>query len=503
MSTARLKSLRRDPTLGHARAALEHGQEAWLVGGALRDAALLGTKAARVDIDLAVTGAAGPYARRLASRLRDAACFPLDAKLDIHRLVIKPRAGRPSVQIDVARIQGDGIAGDLARRDFTVNAMALPLKGEGGLLDPFHGLADAKAGVLRATSERVFPEDPLRLMRLFRLAAHTGLMPEDQTLLWAKRHRALLRRPAGERVRAELMSLLSAPHAAAWLRRLDEARLLTEVFPEMAATRTCARSYYGPGGVLEHSLRTVERTDFLLASLAQVFPEHHIEIRAALDAGPGGNSHHGALLKLGALLHDISKPECAKRVGGRLRFFGHDERGAGRARGVLARLRFSRDEQEWVETWVRHHLRPGHLAAGGGISDKAVFRFFRDLGDKGVSQLLVCWADHASYLPPEFVEKALNAAAGEPGDPLPRWARGGEAAKTLHHLRVVGLLLSRWFSSPARTRPTPLLDGNAVMRTLRLKPGPRVGEILRALIEAQAEGKISTRAGALDWVKAF
>ncbi|MBI3299125.1 MAG: HD domain-containing protein [Elusimicrobia bacterium] len=490
-----LEALRRDPLLAAARAALAPGEEGWLVGGLLRDAAL-GARGPLVDLDLAVSGPAGPYARRLARRLGGASAFPLDAGLDIHRLSLKAAPGRPAAQVDVARVQGGSIAADLARRDFTVNAMALPLAGAAALLDPLGGLADARAGLLRATAEKVFPEDPLRILRLFRLGARTGLAPETRTLAWAKRHRALIRRPAGERVRAELMSLLAAPDSAVWLRRLDEARILTEVFPELEPARACARSYYGPGGVMEHSLRTVERVDFLLASLGTVFPDHHAEIGAVLEAG-GGRSE---LLRLGALLHDVSKPECAKRVGGRLRFFGHDEVGAGRARAALARLRFSRDEQDSVEAWVRHHLRPGHLAAGGPITDKAVYRFFRDLGERGVTQLLVCWADHASYLEPKSVERGLEAAAAEPGTPLPRWARG-DAGKTLHHLRVVGLLLSRWFRSPARTRPTPLLDGNAVMKALKLKPGPEVGEVLRALTEAQAEGAVTSRTEALAWLR--
>ncbi|MBI2362452.1 MAG: hypothetical protein HYV15_03595, partial [Elusimicrobia bacterium] len=201
-----------------------------------------------------------------------------------------------------------------------------------------------------------------------------------------------------------------------------------------------------------------------------------------------------------ALLHDVAKPETAKRRGGRLRFFGHEAVGAERSADILGRLRFSREETDWVGAWVLNHLRPGNLAAGDAVSDKAVYRFFRDLGPKGVSQLVVCWADHSSYLAEASVERGLAAAAQEPRTPLPRWAKG-DAAKTLHHLRVVHLLLERWFRSPARSRPERLLDGTAVMKALRLKPGPEVGEVLRALEEAQAEGKVRTKVEALAWLK--
>ncbi|MDE2291343.1 MAG: HD domain-containing protein, partial [Elusimicrobia bacterium] len=305
---------------------------------------------------------------------------------------------------------------------------------------------------------------------------------------------------AAERVRAETMALLTSPASADWLRRLDGAGLLTAVFPELEPERRCALAYYGKGGVLRHSLDTVARLDFLLASLERAWPSDAAGIRGALDAGPGGPRGHAALLRLGGLLHDVAKPETAKRRGGRLRFFGHDAVGAERSAGILERLRFSREEREWMSTWVLHHLRPGNLAAAPAVSDKAVYRFFRDLGERGVSQLLLCWADHASYLPAGDIERTLAPASREPGAPLPRWAKG-DAGKTIHHLRVVGLLLERWFRSPAQARPERLLDGRDVMKALRIPPGPKVGEALAALEEAQAEGLVKTRAEALRWCR--
>lgn len=487
-----LRRLRREPLTQAAAAALPSSERAWVVGGALRDLAL-GRPGPLVDLDLAVLGSARAFARRLARRGKGTHVV-LDAAQDIHRVVL--RVGGGTAQVDAAGVQGGSILADLARRDFTVDAMAAPLRDPGGLLDPFGGLADAGRRALRAVSEKAFTDDPLRTLRAFRIAAQCGLEPEAKTLSWARRHRALVDTCAAERVRAELMGVLASGDSAGWLRRLDAAGLLTRVFPELEASRRCARVYYGRGGVLRHALDTVERLDFLAAELGRVWPAHAAGVRTALGEVPGG----APLLRLGALLHDVSKPETAKRRGGRLRFFGHEAKGAERSADILGRLRFSREEADWVSTWVLHHLRPGNLAAAGAVTDKAVYRFFRDLGPKGVGQLLVCWADHASYLAPGQVLKALPYALQEPGAPLPRWARG-DAGKTVHHLRVVSLLLDRWFRDPASSRPERLLDGRDVMKALRLPPGPRVGEVLRALEEAQAEGAVRSRRDALAWVR--
>ena len=499
MNRQALARLVADPLARAARGALSASERAWVVGGAVRDLAL-GARGPLADLDLAVLGPSAPYARRLAKRL-GAAFVTLDAGNEVYRLVMPAVGGAPARQVDVARVQGPGIEADLGRRDFTVNAMAVPLTdAPPELLDPFGGLADASARVLKAVRAEAFDEDPLRTLRVFRIAAQCGLTPEARTAAWARARRALLSKCAAERVRTEVMGVLSNAGSARWLRALDAAGLLTAVFPELEASRRCALTYYGKGGVLTHALATVERTDFLLAELERVWPAHAAGVRESFAAAPGGAAGHGALLRLGALLHDVAKPETAKRRGGRLRFFGHEAVGAERSTGILERLRFSREETDWVGTWVLNHLRPGNLAANEAVTDKAVYRFFRDLGPKGVSQLVVCWADHSSYLDPESVERGLAASTEEPGAPLPRWAKG-DTAKTLHHLRVVHLLLDRWFRSPAQSRPERLLDGNEVMKALKLKPGPEVGELLRALEEAQAEGEVRTRAEALSWLR--
>lgn len=449
------------------------------------------------DLDLAASSDPEGLAHALA-RASGGSFVLLDDATKIYRVAL------PAGQVDVAQVQGGSIEADLARRDFGLNAMARRLEaGPGGepalgpLLDPRRGLADAKARRLKASGSAPFEDDPLRLLRAFRLAAQLGLAIEPATARHIRRNAKRVRRCAGERVRQELLLLLAAPGAHRWLRAMDEARVLTAVFPELEKMRACARGYYGSGGVMRHTLDAVERMDLLLERLDDVFPKLADPIRKHLGAWAGAAP--GALLKLAVLLHDIAKPATARKIGGRLRFFGHDERGARMTERELVRLRFSGREIRGVCACVRHHLRPGNLATNREISPKAIFRFFRDVGEDGVPLLLACWADHSSYMPLPRLRRALGTLSKEPGPPPKETERG----KTVRHLRVISLLLRAYFTRTEVSRPKRLLDGNEVMKALGIPPGPLVGKILDKLSEAQATGRVKDREAALKFVQRF
>ena len=472
-----------------------HGRKSrstlYLVGGAVRDRL---RSRPTFDLDLACD-APEALARALAARLKRRVIV-LDQGERVFRVT------SPEAQIDVAAFKGPTIEEDLRRRDFTIDAMAAPLSARGTtvgpLLDPCGGRSDLAKGLVRANGAAVFDDDPLRLLRAFRVASQLGFSVEDRTLGWIKSRRALAAQPAGERLQAELMRLLESPDAARWLKALDDARLLTAIVPELEASRRCALVYYGAGGVLKHSLLTVERLDFLLGHLEEALGDLASDVRGRLGSSAGPYPLPAAL-RLAALLHDVAKPPTAKRIGGRLRFFGHEELGATMAGKILDRLRFPTAVKALVQAVIGQHLRPGNLAANPTISDRAVFRFYEDLAGRGVELLLVCWSDHSSYLTPRQLESVLPHAAKAPGGP----ARGVAPAvrKTLHHLQVVAYLLRQNYRRPETVEPPRLADGNDVMKLTGLKPGPRVGELLQALREAQAEGRVRTRKQALDYLR--
>jgi putative nucleotidyltransferase with HDIG domain len=452
----------------------------WVVGGTVRDQ-LLGRPIP--DLDLACADAEA--AAKTLARAWKAAFVPLDEKNGVYRVV--PRDGG---QVDVARLQGATIQEDLARRDFTINAMAEPLAG-GALIDPRGGQKDLKKRLLRTENENVLREDPLRLLRAFRLAAQLNFSIEAETLTKISKLRQLVRRPAGERLQSEMLQLLAVPGCSRFLKEMDACGLLTALFEELEPSRKCAVDYYGEGGVMTHSLDTASRADFLLSNLDSVFPELAPRLVEAGKQAP--------LLILAALLHDVSKPETARQVEGRLRFFGHDTLGAKRVEAILKRLRFSADASKLICAAVANHLRPGHLATAPEVTEKAVYRFYRDLGEHALPTLLVCWADHASYIDETTLRKALKTARAPMGEGLGR-LKPATTQKTVRHLQLISYLIKRGLDDEKKALPDRVVNGHDVIKA-GIKPGPKVGEVLEKVREAQAEGKIKNRKDALAFLK--
>jgi putative nucleotidyltransferase with HDIG domain len=482
----------------------------YLVGGALRDACL---GRPFFDMDLA---AEKPLilARRLA-RAIGRRLVVLDENERVYRIIL--REGGTLKQIDVAGFKGSTIGEDLRRRDFTVNALAWPVPRSPGrtipkdeVLDPRGGFRDLKARRLCCESAALFKEDPLRILRAFRLAAELDFKVDPGTISRIRASSRLAAAPAGERIRSELIALLACQGSSWLLRLMDETRVLTSIFKELAPQRRCAQAYYGRGGVLKHSLDVVSRLEFLLDHLERAFPGQAKALQERVSGREGEPSPGRALLMLAALLHDVAKPRTARKIEGRLRFFGHDTLGAKMAMAIMKRLRFSRDESRLVAAIVEHHLRPGNLAASGKVTDRAAYRFFRDIGEPARDLLFVCWADHASYLPESVVARALKRGgfrrylkesgsaarrdvSKNPGEP------SGER-KTFWHLAVVSELMER-SAKPERIRPARLLDGHDVMKILGLTPGPEVGRWIEALTEARALNRIRTRAEAVAFLR--
>jgi tRNA nucleotidyltransferase/poly(A) polymerase len=211
-------ALRRRPIVrALAAVCARQGYNAWIVGGALRDAALGMPPAGIVEIDAAVDGDPEPLARELEAEGRGRAVFL--SKDRPGPRVFRVAAGR--TELDLAAVEGATIEEDLARRDFTANALALPVAA-GAALDPFGGQRDISRGALRGVRERNFHDDPLRSLRAARIYATRGLTPDAELLRWARGAAPALPGVAAERVSAELAKLLAAPcvrPALAWAAR--------------------------------------------------------------------------------------------------------------------------------------------------------------------------------------------------------------------------------------------------------------------------------------------
>ena len=506
-------------------------EEAYIVGGAVRDAAL---KKPVKDLDLAVKGGPdlGARVRKLAGRLK-ASVFMLDEERQVYRLTQRPekRAGASSagglprtlaaspadkvrgLQLDISPFQGKDLLEDLLRRDFTVNAMALPLKAsfrplrdkktglftlpplkKSEVIDPTGGLKDLKARTIRLVSPEALTEDPLRLLRAFRFSAALGFKIEPKTLKLIKMHSALITKSAPERIHDELLPILGSPAAAARAKELDAAGLLTAILPELESQRTCAEVYYGSGGVLKHTFAVMERLDHLFGDIGAYIPNWG-KISEFFEEKD--------VLKLAALLHDVAKPPCARMINGRLRFFGHEEHGAAVSWRILERLRFSREHAKLLSKIIGHHLRPGNLASNDEISDRAIFRFFRTMGEHTVPLLILSWADHSSYITlPQL--RSIRERMKEKPFAIPEGGLPKDGIKkTLRFLQVLNMLFRVYISKNIKLKTRRLIDGHDVIKALAMKPGPEVGEILEKVSLSQFEGRIKTRRQALLYLKSF
>jgi putative nucleotidyltransferase with HDIG domain len=454
---------------------------AYLVGGTVRD--MLLNRPTR-DIDLSVSGNASRLARAFADDI-GAAYYLMDESFDVAR-VIQDHDGAREI-VDMARIRGESIVQDLETRDFTVNAMAADLltwqNDPADLIDPFDGRADLTARRVRALSDRVFKDDPVRLLRAARMEAELDMQLDDLSADWVRRDAPLLRTAPMERVRDELMKIIASDNVLRNLRRLDSLGLLENVFPELGALRGVTQSSPHVYPVFEHSLHAAAAEEATgregYSNLAEgafgAQLTEHFSQRVSADRT------RRDLLRLALLLHDLGKPATRVVDGeGRIRFFGHEDVGADMAEQALRRLKFSNDEIEVLTTMVKHHMRP-LLLTQSGVSNRAIYRYFRDTGDVGVDIAVHSWCDR-------------QATYGADAD-----------AQEIAALQaVIGRLLDRYYHARAQViAPPALLSGSQVMQALGLPPGPRIGLLLDALREAQAEGIVTTRDDALEFVKKF
>ena len=458
-----------------------HNIGAYLVGGAVRDL-LLGRPVH--DVDIGVQGDTLAIGRKLA-QLLGGKLVTLDAGRGIVRIVFAD--GNAATEVDLTPVDR-GIAEDLERRDFALDAMAVPMGDaltrdwDAELIDPYDGLSDLREGVVRVVGPSALRDDAARLMRAPRLAAQLGFRIEGETAAAIRSHAHLVDGVAPERVRDELMKLLGGPSAAASLRLLDDLTLLCRVVPELAESRGVVQPPEHHWDVLDHCIETAGQVERVVGPPAEAVGDHEAVVPRFEGLGEhfgreAGDGHTRlTVLKLAGLLHDVAKPATRTvEESGRIRFLGHHTRGAEICAKILARLRYSRRVTDMVSRMVENHLRPGQMAQKGELpTPRAVYRYYRDLGDVAVDTLYLNMAD---YL-------AARGPALEPEE----WA---EYCRTIEH--ILSSDLTRREPESDRT----LMNGHEIMAALSIGPGPHIGALLEMVREAEASGEIDTKEQAL------
>jgi poly(A) polymerase len=460
-------AVRAEPLVAAARRALA-GADAWAVGGAVRDAAL-GRPVA--DLDLAVAGDPGAAAKAVAAEFGEHA-FELSAEFGTWRVV----AAGQGWQVDVTALKGAGVEADLAQRDFTIGAVAVPLAG-GEAIDPAGGLGDLARRALRAVGPRSFEDDPLRLLRAARLAAELGLEIDPGTLALARAAAARAAEPAGERQLAELRQLVGGPDPLRGLALLDELELTAVVLPEIETLRGVEQGPNHHLDVHDHTLAVLENALAIERDLDRFAGARAAEVAALLAEPLADEVDRRTALRLGALFHDIGKPATRTEQGGFVGFRGHDRAGAEIVGEICARLRASRRLTRHLQGLTLHHLMLGFMIPEAPLPRRRVHDYLRATEPVGVDVTLLTVADrlsargHGPIASPEMVAAHLELA---------------------HELIAAALDWRR------RGPPAPLLRGDELAADLGIDEGPRIGEILAELEAAQYAGEVADRAAALE-----
>ena len=443
--------------------------ELYVVGGTVRD--LLMGRQSPADADLA-TNARPDTIKRLVAPLRplamvtvgeqfgtvrlhfpagdeDGAPAPSDVGPMPAALVAEHEPGVTVIEITTYRSDqydessrkpvvtfGDSLEGDLLRRDFTINAMALdPVTN--AIIDPYGGRDDLELGVVRAVGgdpARRFDEDPLRMLRATRFAAQFSFAIEMDTAEAMRAQADTLQKISRERIRDEFTKLLVTPRPSAGIQLLVELGLMPHVVPEVLELRGISQKPAHSKDVYDHVLRVIERT----------------------PARPAA--------RWAGLLHDIAKPRTRTVEDGKVHFFGHEDVGASMAREILKRLRFDRPFIDYVSGLVRLHMRAN--AYSPDWTDGAVRRLMLDAGSGFHDLLDLSRADITSYRP-EKVSRAV--------------ARINELEARAQHLR----------EEAERVPLKSPLDGNDLMTIFGRGPGAWLRPVKDHLLELVIDGKLA------------
>ena len=445
------------------------GVEAYLAGGYIRDLALSYQSKATSNSDLTQENGeltneepvlhdrdivlfncnTENVARNLANSI-GAAFVELDAENKIYRVV------SGGDYADIAQGLNNNVDDDIDRRDFTINSIFYDLK-KGEFYDKNRGLEDIEAKIIKTKDLKNLSDDPLRMFRAFRFKSKTGFKINDDVIKFTIENVQKLHGVAKERIKQEIIKTFEGDFLNETLLEMFDIGLLETVFPFVKEIKKIPPNSHHHLDLVHHSIETTR------------------QIR-----------QNKSLLRLAAFYHDIGKPKCwtIEPETQRHRFIGHDEIGGKLVIKELSALKFSKKEIEYVSKMVKNHIYPSslaHSAASDGqeISNKAIARFIRKIHPDVEDLLELARADRLS-------------------------ARGEAVSDKMVEDNLLNLekLLLHYRSIKDRMQALPkLLDGREIMEILKIDAGPKLGDIIDALKEAQIEGIVKTRQDAVDFIK--
>lgn len=441
-----------------------HRPGTYLVGGCVRD--LIQGLTPR-DFDLVVSDAPRAVAEEIAAK-NGGRVFVL-GKGDFTVYCV----AAPKLKFDIMTYKGADINEDLMFRDFTVNALACSLA-DGRIIDVTGGLEDLRRRVIRMISPKAFQDDPVRLVRAFRMAASLNFPVEAETIKAIRTHSALLQQTAGERIWAELRRILACSDSHPHLLMMHDSNVLQTIFPELVERRCHHRDHHPGAHGFDQPLEAIRPLEAILARPEKFLPPVPARFIESLE------KESRVLLKMGMLLQKIGKSRCRRidTMGG-VQYHGHAARGAELVQVIGRRLKMSNRHREWIASLVRRHQRPLFLYQTGqghqGPPPRAIGRFFRQCGVQAPHLLILSIA---------------GCMAG----------KNPNAPHTAAMMKFLIDMLTRYVDKIHQGRRSPILNGQDLIHNFNLKPSPIVGTLLRRVEELYLAGMILDRKQALQWV---
>jgi poly(A) polymerase len=445
--------------------------ECWIVGGAVRDR-LRGVLEVE-DFDLVLGGDPRDAARTVA-RACGGVAFSLSDEFGAWRVVSRSNTWHA----DLNPLRAEDIAGDLALRDFTINAIAEPLAG-GALIDPLGGQSDLEIGRIRLAAPDALKDDPLRALRLVRLACELSFEPDADARSAAQRIAPRLLSVAPERVYAELRRIVASDRAPEGIRMLIALGLTAVVLPELDALEGLGQSDVHRLDVGEHTLEVLaEAIKIERDPAAQFGLEAGARIAALLAEPLADEMTRGVALRFGALLHDIAKPATRTvAADGAVRFPDHAAAGAVLVRTILARLRAAERVQAHVAALTLHHVRLGLLVPRLPLTPDDLYEYLDTCGPVASDVTVLSVADRLG-------------------------TRGARSEQSIEaHLEVARDVIGEALRWHAHGHPRPPVRGDDLASELGLVPGPQVGELLAAITKAAFTGEITGRDDAISYAR--
>jgi len=448
---------------------MQDNSELYLVGGFLRDK-ILGKE--NFDMDFIVKG---QNAIELAKNFADKTeryFILLDEDYEIARVVDKDKIH----YFDFARCENDDIEKDLNRRDITINALCIKVFPEISFSQNQAGLNDIKNKNIKIISEKNLIDDPLRILRIFRFASVLDYEIDENTLFFAKKHKALIKNVSAERILTELLKLFEGQNSARYIKIMYDISFLYEIFDVLKDEEKIPPNSHHHLPLIEHSIETIHQVELLI-------PKSSLFEQERLNSYQCNGIKYLSLLKIACLLHDVGKPSTwTIEETGRHRFINHDAVGAELLKPALKEMKFSKAQIKYITTLVKNHIYPSQLARENEeANEKPINRMFRKLESYTPDVLLLAMADRLSAqglaITSEMTEKNLNA--------LKRYMTMYE--KFLETLK-----------------PLPkFIDGNEISKIFNIAKDQKLGIIIKELQNAQMSGNVTTKQEAIEFIQNY